>query len=86
MTAAVKKNDKEVGAEMQRILNTAVDQTQSDKDHQVLQQALGDLQLHGAASPLPKGHSPHQSQISKLTLRHGHILEVLMTSKIFLLK
>ena len=80
VTDTVKKNVKEVRAEMQRIFDCASDQAQSDKDHQVLtvgalQQALGDLQLHGAASPLPQGHPPNQNQTSKLTLRYGHILE-----------
>ena len=82
VTDSVKKNEKEVKAEMQRILTEAAQAepppiaqtaalTASD-----LQQALAGLNL-GAAGLSAAKAAPRAGPdiVSKLTLRHGHILE-----------
>ena len=91
VTDAVKKNDKEVRAEMQRILDSATGPSVPNQEHQVLtlgalQQTLSGLQINGAVLPLPQdqGHPPLQGQISKLTLRYGRILEDINDFQTFL--
>ena len=72
VTDAVKKNDKEVRAEMQRILDEASvsatprDSTAPATAHD-LQEALAGLQLGAGGGPPPHNHIPGPGLISKLT-------------------
>ena len=81
VTDAVKKNEKEVRAEMQRIIDASpatvppIDPAAA-LTAETLQQALAALTVGGAAAAVPQqGHPPHPGLVPKLTLRHGHILE-----------
>ena len=79
VTEAVKKNEKEVKLEMQRILDEAAQSQTQESTGQVtveaLKEALSGLNLGSTVSALTRPPDVGPDVAAKLALRHGHILE-----------